>query len=141
MRIRFFTAPWKICLAVSVLKSTTRGRALAITKSVTVSTVMSPSRLFLPSSNFFRRTTAASSFTSNRANTSVLDVMAKEAIAFATAADANEEVLFAITSNTDVFALFEVNDDAAVVLLKKFDEGRNNLEGDITVETVTDFVI
>jgi len=68
------------------------------------------------------------------------DPLAKEAIAFATAADANEEVLFAITSNTDVFALFEVNDDAAVVLLKKFDEGRNNLEGDITVETVTDFV-
>ena len=68
------------------------------------------------------------------------DPVAKEAIAFATAADANEEVLFAITSNTDVFALFEVNDDAAVVLLKKFDEGRNNLEGDVTVETVTDFV-
>jgi len=68
------------------------------------------------------------------------DPVAKEAIAFATAADANEEVLFAITSNTDVFGLFEVNDDAAVVLLKKFDEGRNNLEGDITVETVTDFV-
>merc|ERR1719500_1320735 len=68
------------------------------------------------------------------------DPIAKEAVAFATAADANEEVLFAITSNTDVFALFEVNDDAAVVLLKKFDEGRNNLEGDITVKTVTDFV-
>ena len=68
------------------------------------------------------------------------DPVAKEAVAFATAADANEEVNFAITSNNDVFGLFEVLDDAAVVILKKFDEGRNNLEGDITVETVTDFV-
>merc|ERR1712106_292022 len=56
------------------------------------------------------------------------DPVAKEAVAFATAADANEEVNFAITSNNDVFGLFEVIDDAAVVILKKFDEGRNNLK-------------
>eukprot|EP00090_Calanus_glacialis_P031723 TRINITY_DN52718_c0_g1_i1.p1 TRINITY_DN52718_c0_g1~~TRINITY_DN52718_c0_g1_i1.p1 ORF type:complete len:493 (-),score=188.68 TRINITY_DN52718_c0_g1_i1:46-1446(-) len=68
------------------------------------------------------------------------DPIAKEAVAFATAADANEEVNFAVTSNSAIFSQFEVIDDAAVVLLKKFDEGRNNLEGDITVETVADFV-
>ena len=68
------------------------------------------------------------------------DPFAKEAVAFATAADANEEVNFAVTSNSAIFSQFEVIDDAAVVLLKKFDEGRNNLEGDITVETVADFV-
>merc|ERR1712106_703049 len=68
------------------------------------------------------------------------DPIAKEAVAFATAADANEDVNFAIISNSAVFAHFDVKDDAAVIVLKKFDEGRNNLEGDITVETVTEFV-
>merc|ERR1712215_636339 len=37
-------------------------------------------------------------------------------------------------------SLFDVQDDAAVIILKKFDEGRNNLEGDITVDTVANFV-
>jgi len=68
------------------------------------------------------------------------DPAAKEAVAFTTAADANEDVNFAITSNKEVFSLFDVQDDAAVIILKKFDEGRNNLEGDITVETVANFV-
>merc|ERR1711892_1069405 len=53
---------------------------------------------------------------------------------------AKEAVAFAIISNSAVFAHFDVKDDAAVIVLKKFDEGRNNLEGDITVETVTEFV-
>ena len=39
-----------------------------------------------------------------------------------------------------MFTLFNVIDDAAVVVMKKFDEGRAQLEGDITVESVTDFV-
>jgi len=68
------------------------------------------------------------------------DPIAKEAVAFATAADAHEDVNFAITSNSAVFSQFAITDDAAVVLLKKFDDGRNNLEGDITFETVTEFV-
>merc|ERR1719209_850448 len=68
------------------------------------------------------------------------DPGSKKAVAFTTAADANEDVHFAITSNKDIFNLFDVQDDAAVILLKKFDEGRNNLEGDITVETVASFV-
>jgi protein disulfide-isomerase A1 len=68
------------------------------------------------------------------------DPIAKEAVAFATAADAHEDANFAITKNSAVFSHFGVTDDAAVILLKKFDEGRNNLEGDITFETVTEFV-
>jgi len=68
------------------------------------------------------------------------DPIAKEAVAFASAADLHEDVNFAITSNSAVFSQFAVTDDAAVILLKKFDEGRNNLEGDITSESVTEFV-
>merc|ERR1719295_2502884 len=68
------------------------------------------------------------------------DPIAKEAVAYATAADTFDDVDFAITSNTELFSEYGITDDAAVILLKKFDEGRNNLEGDITSETVTDFV-
>jgi len=68
------------------------------------------------------------------------DPIAKEAVAYATAADTFDDVNFAITSNTELFSEYGITDDAAVILLKKFDEGRNNLEGDITTETVTDFV-
>jgi len=68
------------------------------------------------------------------------DPIAKEAVAFATAADAHEDANFAITSNSAVFSQFAITDNAAVILLKKFDEGRNNLEGDITSESVTEFV-
>merc|ERR1712179_11618 len=68
------------------------------------------------------------------------DPIAKEAVAFASAADLHEDVNFAITSNSAVFSQFAITDDAAVILLKKFDEGRNNLEGDITSESVTEFV-
>jgi hypothetical protein len=35
-------------------------------------------------------------------------------------------------SSADLFKQFEVKADAAVILLKKFDEGRNNLEGKFT---------
>jgi len=56
------------------------------------------------------------------------------------AADSNEDVNFAITSNNVVFNEFGIDNDAAVILLKKFDEGRNNLEGDITSDTIESFV-
>jgi len=64
----------------------------------------------------------------------------KEAEAFMVAADSNEDVNFAITSNNVVFNEFGIDNDAAVILLKKFDEGRNNLEGDITADTIESFV-
>jgi len=68
------------------------------------------------------------------------DAASKEAQAFKVVADKIEDVIFAVTDKQEVFDLFEIVDDAAVILLKKFDEGRNNLEGDITEETVSDFV-
>jgi len=68
------------------------------------------------------------------------DLESKEAKAFTTAADALEEVMCAITSNDAVFTLMGVEDDAAVVVMKKFDDLRTQLEGDITVDSVTAFV-
>jgi len=68
------------------------------------------------------------------------DPAAKEAKAFLGVADKIDDVVFAVTGNQEVFDLFNVVDDAAVIMLKKFDEGRNNLEGDITDETVANFV-
>jgi len=68
------------------------------------------------------------------------DTSSKEAEAFSAAAEAVEDVICATTSSQEVFTLLNVIDDAAVVILKKFDEGRNQLEGDITVESVTAFL-
>jgi len=68
------------------------------------------------------------------------DPASKEAAAFKQAADTLDDVIFAITDKDEVFALFDIKDDAGVILLKKFDEGRNQLAGDITKETVTSFV-
>jgi len=64
----------------------------------------------------------------------------KEADAFKTAADSIEDVVFGITSNPEIANLYNVIDTSTVVLFKKFDEGRNELEGDVTVESVKSFV-
>jgi len=64
----------------------------------------------------------------------------KEAASFREAADSLDDVVFGISGSSQVFPLFDITDDAAVLLLKKFDEGRNQLEGDITKETVSTFV-
>ena len=37
--------------------------------------------------------------------------------------------VFGLVSSAEMFQKFEVTSEAAVILLKKFDEGRNNLEG------------
>jgi len=68
------------------------------------------------------------------------DLESKEAVAFRQAADSLDDVIFGITGAEEVFPLFDIKDDAAVLLLKKFDEGRNQLEGDITKDTITKFV-
>merc|ERR1712096_592402 len=69
------------------------------------------------------------------------DLEAEEAIAFSTAADLNDKVKFGITAQEEVFELFDVKDKtAAVVLLKKFDEGKNVLEGEVTAESIAAFV-
>ncbi len=37
--------------------------------------------------------------------------------------------MFGTVSAAELFQKFEIKDDAGVILLKKFDEGRNTLEG------------
>merc|ERR1712183_971738 len=65
----------------------------------------------------------------------------EEATAFSTAADLNDKVKFGITAQEEVFELFDVKDrTAAVVLLKKFDEGKNVLEGEVTEDSIAAFV-
>jgi len=64
-----------------------------------------------------------------------------EAQAFAKAAEAVDDQVFGIVSAAELFQKFEIKDDAGVILLKKFDEGRNTLEGDITEESITGFVL
>jgi hypothetical protein len=39
--------------------------------------------------------------------------------------------VFGMVSGSELFTKFDVTDDAAVILLKKFDEGRNTLEGSV----------
>jgi len=69
------------------------------------------------------------------------DLEAEEATAFSTAADLNDKVKFGITAQEEVFELFDVKDKtAAVVLLKKFDEGKNVLEGEVTEDSIATFV-
>jgi len=68
------------------------------------------------------------------------DPASPQAEAFKAAADTIEDTPCAITSSPEVFKLHEVATDAAVVILKKFDEGRNQLDGEITKESVTSFI-
>jgi len=68
------------------------------------------------------------------------DLESKEAAAYKEAAGSLDDSVFGISSTQAVFDAFDVTDDAAVILMKKFDEGRNHLDGDITAETVAVFV-
>jgi len=68
------------------------------------------------------------------------DAESEAAKAFLEAAASNDEVGFGITSNGDVFAEHKVEGDASVVLFKKFDEGRNDFEGEINAEAITKFI-
>ncbi|XP_061535763.1 protein disulfide-isomerase [Phycodurus eques] len=67
------------------------------------------------------------------------DVESAGAKAFEKAAEAVEDIPFAVTSDDAVFTKFEVSQDG-VVLFKKFDEGRNTFDGDLTKETILSFV-
>ena len=62
-----------------------------------------------------------------------------DAKTFLEAAAENDEHPFAIVSDKDLYKTLGVEKDG-VVLFKKFDEGRNDLEGDITVEDIKKFV-
>ncbi|XP_002731648.1 protein disulfide-isomerase-like [Saccoglossus kowalevskii] len=58
---------------------------------------------------------------------------------FLEVASANDDISFGITSSDDVFKKYEVK-DGAIVLLKKFDEGRNDYDGDLTADALATFV-
>uniref|UniRef100_A0A8C5D3A0 protein disulfide-isomerase n=1 Tax=Gouania willdenowi TaxID=441366 RepID=A0A8C5D3A0_GOUWI len=55
------------------------------------------------------------------------------------AADAVDEIPFAMTSSDAVFSKFEVSEDS-VVLFKKFDEGKNTFDGELTKEKLLAFI-
>ncbi|XP_033747481.1 protein disulfide-isomerase-like [Pecten maximus] len=67
------------------------------------------------------------------------DLESDDAKNYEKAAKTIDDVPLGITSNADVFAEYKVEKDG-VVLFKKFDEGRNDLEGEVTVEAVKSFV-
>jgi len=69
------------------------------------------------------------------------DLESAEAVAFNTAADLDENAKYGITTSEEVFEEYEVTGKTpAVILFKKFDEGKNVLEGDISEESVATFV-
>ncbi|KAL2764528.1 protein disulfide-isomerase precursor [Daubentonia madagascariensis] len=67
------------------------------------------------------------------------DVESDFAKQFLQAAEAIDDIPFGITSSSDVFSKYQLDKDG-VVLFKKFDEGRNNFEGEVTKENLLDFI-
>lgn len=67
------------------------------------------------------------------------DAESAGAKAFEKAAEAIDDIPFAVTSDDAVYAKFEVSKDS-VVLFKKFDEGRNTFDGELTKENLLAFV-
>jgi len=67
------------------------------------------------------------------------DVESDAAKQFLSTASAIDDVAFAITSSDEVFAEYKVEGER-VLLLKKFDEGRNDLEDGLTEDNITTFV-
>ncbi|KAJ0033411.1 hypothetical protein NQD34_000518 [Periophthalmus magnuspinnatus] len=67
------------------------------------------------------------------------DPKSADAQAFEKAAEAIDDIPFASTSDDAVYSKFEVAKDG-VVLFKKFDEGRNTFDGELTKENLLAFV-
>jgi len=65
------------------------------------------------------------------------DVESADAVAFLAAASNLDDYPFGVASDAAVAEEYKAK---GVVLFKKFDEGRNDLEGDVTEESVTTFV-
>jgi len=63
-----------------------------------------------------------------------------EAKAYLEAAAGLDEQVFAIASDEAMFSKFEVEADKTVLILKKFDEPRAVMEGEITSQSVTEWV-
>jgi len=55
------------------------------------------------------------------------------------AAESIDDVPFGITSSSDIFGKYQLKKDG-VVLFKKFDEGRNNFDGEITKDNLLNFI-
>lgn len=68
------------------------------------------------------------------------DLESADAKSFLEAAAENDEYPFAISSESSVWTELGV-DSPKVVLFKKFDEGRNDLEDAVSVESVKKFVV
>ncbi|BFZ17339.1 hypothetical protein BsWGS_20378 [Bradybaena similaris] len=62
-----------------------------------------------------------------------------EAIEFLKVASALDDVLFAITSDSDVFADNKVENNG-VVIFKQFDEGRSDFKGEFTEQDIKSFI-
>jgi len=60
--------------------------------------------------------------------------------AFLEVATETDDIPFGITSSADVFEEYKVEKDDAVVLFKKFDEGRNDLTEGLTAESIGEFI-
>ncbi|KAK2919466.1 hypothetical protein Q8A73_003837 [Channa argus] len=67
------------------------------------------------------------------------DADSEGAKAYAKAAEAIDDIPFGITSDEAVYSKFEVSKDS-VVLFKKFDEGRNTFDGELSKENLLAFV-
>ncbi|KYO29873.1 protein disulfide-isomerase [Alligator mississippiensis] len=67
------------------------------------------------------------------------DAESEPAKQFLLAAETVDDIPFGISSNGDVFSKYQLSKDG-VVLFKKFDEGRNNFEGEITKENLLNFI-
>uniref|UniRef100_A0A8C6PI87 Protein disulfide-isomerase n=1 Tax=Nothobranchius furzeri TaxID=105023 RepID=A0A8C6PI87_NOTFU len=67
------------------------------------------------------------------------DLESAGAKALEKAAEATDDVPFAMSSSDAVFAKFEVSKDS-IVLFKKFDEGRNTFDGELTKKELLAFV-
>lgn len=56
------------------------------------------------------------------------------------AAQEVDDFRFGVSADADVLKEYEVTGDAAVILLKKFDDPKTELKGDITSEAIVKFV-
>ncbi|XP_010191923.1 PREDICTED: protein disulfide-isomerase, partial [Mesitornis unicolor] len=67
------------------------------------------------------------------------DLESEAAKEFLAAAEAVDDIPFGISSSADVFTKYQLGKDG-VVLFKKFDEGRNNFDGDLTKDNLLNFI-
>ncbi|KAM7002043.1 protein disulfide-isomerase [Melospiza melodia melodia] len=67
------------------------------------------------------------------------DSASEAAKEFLQAAEAVDDIPFGISSSADVFTKYQISKDS-VILFKKFDEGQNNFEGDLTKDNLLNFI-